>query len=143
MATLQDIDVRRSCFFTGYRTVVSDDHELVSMASKHKNERLRLVSSPVTEEIILEAVETTLLLSVISGSEWRMRFERDLQSLCAKNDGDLLTTSISISDFIKFINETKNETSIPLRKLLNKLESETAHWDGLGVEDVYFDGYVR
>lgn len=144
MATLQQINDGRPSFLTGRRTVVSDDAELIALARDLHNDRMRLVSIEVTDEVVLPPVDTQSLLNFVCGNEWRVRFERDLQSLCAKNDGDLLTTWITIEEFDTLVTGgNMHEGPTALRELLHRLASQTENWKSLGVEEVYFDGYKR
>lgn len=141
MTSLQKINSLRPSYFVGNRTLVSDDQELIVLAQTHGNDRLRLVSSAVTDEITLSVGETQLLLTCIAGGEWRVLFERNLQSLSAKADGDLLTTWIAMEEFDCFIVSNKHDGPLPLRSLFHRLADATQNWKNRGVEEVYYEGY--
>lgn len=141
MAKLKQIDKERPSFLTGNRTSVSSDPQLTAFAKKHSNERMKLVSSVVTNEITLSSIETKVLLEWVDKNEWRFHFERNLQSLSAKPDGDLLTTWMPFAEFKSFVFSNKHEGPVALRELLHRITNETKNWAALGVEEVYFDGY--
>lgn len=142
MAKIELIDKERPSFLTGNRTTVSNDPELVALAKKHNNERMRLVSSAVTDEITLSAEETGVLIGWIGENAWRFCFERNLQSLTAKPDGDLLTTWMSFKEFETMVIGNKHEGAVALKELLHRIANATESWALLGVEEVYFDGYT-
>jgi hypothetical protein len=141
MAKLEQIARERPSFLTGNRAVVSNDPELISLAEKHNNERMRHVSSAVTDEISLTGDETTVLLEWVGNHAWRNNFERNLQSLSAKVDGDLLTTWMPLAEFETLIIGDQHEGPVVLRELFRRIVKATEHWRGLGVDEVYFDGY--
>lgn len=142
MATLEQIDRERPVFVTGFQRSISNDPTLIALAKAHNNERMRLVSSPVTDEITLPVSEASVLLGWIGDNELRFLVERNLQSLSAKPDGDLLTTWVTLSEFDALVVANKHEGPVGLRELLHRLATATENWKALGVDEVYIDGYA-
>lgn len=142
MAKLEQIDKERPSFLTGNRTLVSSDPELIALAEKHNNPRMRLVSSAVTDEISLTDAETMVLLEWVGEHAWRFLFERNLQSVSAQKDGDLLTTWMPLAEFQTLVIGDKHEGPVVLRELLHRIAKATENWRALGVDEVYFDGYA-
>ncbi|MDO9189277.1 MAG: hypothetical protein Q8K01_15270 [Sulfurimicrobium sp.] len=91
-------------------------------------------------EISLSAEETQMLLGYVGTCCWQEDFDFNLQGMTETDNGQaLLTGRMPMDQFAQFVcNAGEGD---PVRKILDRLQAATQDWQGMGVEEVFFDGF--
>jgi len=136
MATLEMINPEKPIILTGFKTTISEDADLISLASKLGNERLRLIAEPITEAVTIKGQDSGQFLKSVMESSKRDLFDANLQGMAKTKKGEpLLTGWLMLEDFIDVLN---NHITTPIAsRLIDRIKD----WSTIGVEEVYFDGF--
>jgi hypothetical protein len=141
MAKLSSIDLTKPIVFYGNRLCESDEPAFVELSQLMGNERLCLLSMPVTEELKTAAEMSATLMAFIQGGRWRQVFEENLQSLACTALGEpLLTGWMSLDCFGRFIREAQ-AAEPALQAFAVQCLQQLPAWKVVGVDEVCFDGF--
>lgn len=143
MSKIEQINKEKPLSFSGYRNKGNKSKKMIQFATDLNCPQLRFISVPVKNAVIkLSAEDSAKLLGYLKGCCWREDFDKNLQGLANDDDGEhLLTGWMSIDEFNSFTenaghNDPESET------VIRKLHEASIEWKAMGIDDVYFDGYV-
>jgi hypothetical protein len=136
MAHVEMINPDKPLTLAGHKTIISTDSVFTDLAKSMGDERLQMVSEPISDIITLSPDETRAFLQMVIASPQRILFDQNLQGLAQTADGfPLLSGWMKLSEFAGFVASLDDS---PLSTRLNSLVSS---WGELGAEEVFFDGF--
>lgn len=136
MARVEMINPEKPFTLAGHKTTISTDPVFCKLAKSMGNDRLQMVSEPISEITSLTPDETRVFLQTVIASPHRKLFDENLQGMSQTHDGfPLLSGWMRVSEFGGFL-ATLDDTPLTI-----KLKSLVASWETLGAEEVFFDGF--